>query len=155
MDARQQRGLEIAALAKITRKKGQWSVPSQSGKGRYTVDPKKEHCNCPDHETRGVKCKHLYAVEFVIQREFNFDGTVTETATVTIQETVSRTYPQNWTAYNAAQTHEKEKFLDLLHDAESRIGRELQDQPEIEADVQYDIFDEIEQKIRVRLRRGA
>jgi transposase len=117
MDARQQRGLEIAAIAKITQKNGAWSVPSQSGQGRYTVDPKTSHCNCPDHETRGVKCKHIYAVEYVIQREFNFDGSETVTETITISETVKRTtYPQNWKAYNAAQTHEKEMFLDLLHD---------------------------------------
>jgi transposase len=116
MDARQQRGLEIAAIAKITKKKGEWSVPSQSGKGRYTVDATNSHCNCPDHETRGVKCKHLYAVEYVIQRELNFDGSTTVTETVTIQKTVKRTYPQNWKAYNEAQTHEKEKFLGLLHE---------------------------------------
>ncbi len=116
MEARQQRGLEIAALARITQKKGEWSVPSQSGKGRYTVDQNNSHCNCPDHETRGVKCKHIFAVEYVIQRELNFDGTVTETETVTIQKTVKRTYPQKWSAYNAAQTHEKERFLELLDD---------------------------------------
>jgi hypothetical protein len=115
MDARQQRGLEIAAITKITQKDGEWTVPSQSGMGRYKVDPDKSHCNCPDHETRGIKCKHIYAVEYVIQREFNFDdGTVTQTETVPIQKTVKRTYSQNWTAYNAAQTNEKGKFQELL-----------------------------------------
>ena len=38
-DPRQQRGLEIAATANIVRKGGAWLVPSQSGKGRYTVCP--------------------------------------------------------------------------------------------------------------------
>lgn len=33
------------------------------------------HCPCPDYETRNVKCKHIWAVEFVIQREFSFDET--------------------------------------------------------------------------------
>jgi hypothetical protein len=37
MDARQQRGLEIAATANLVRKGGAWMVPSQSGKGHYTV----------------------------------------------------------------------------------------------------------------------
>ena len=117
-DPRQQRGLEIAATAKIERKGGAWLVPSQSGKGRYTVSPDGEapHCNCPDHETRGLKCKHIFAVEFVVSRERNADGSTTVTKTRTIRETVQRTYPQNWKAYNAAQTHEKEKFLDLLRD---------------------------------------
>src|ERR1019366_4880737 len=31
-------------------------------------------------------------------------------------ETVRKTYKQDWPAYNAAQTHEKEKFLMLLQD---------------------------------------
>jgi transposase len=117
-DPRQQRGLEIAATANILRKGGAWMVPSQSGKGRYTVCPDHDepHCTCPDHETRGVKCKHIFAVEFAISREQNQDGSTTITETVTVQKTVQRTYPQNWSAYNAAQTHEKEQFLDLLRD---------------------------------------
>jgi hypothetical protein len=53
--SRQQKGLEIAAIAKIERKGGAWLVPSQSGKGRYTVIPHAEtpHCTCPDHEDGG------------------------------------------------------------------------------------------------------
>ena len=96
-----------------------WLVPSQSGHGKYTVCPDAEtpHCTCPDHETRGVKCKHIFAVEFVVSRERNADGTTTVTQTRTYRETnIQRTYPQNWTAYNAAQTHEKARFLDLLRD---------------------------------------
>jgi len=118
LDARQQRGLVIAATANIVRKGGAWMVPSQSGKGRYTVclDPHDRHCSCPDHEARGVKCKHIFAAEYVISRESNSDGSVTVTERMTVQKTVQRTYPQNWTAYNAAQTHEKERFLDLLRD---------------------------------------
>jgi hypothetical protein len=118
MEARQQRGLEIAATTNIVRKGDAWMVPSQSGKGRYTVclDPHDPHCSCPDRETRGVKCKHIFAAEYVISRERNSDGSVTVTERVTVQKTVRRTYPQNWTAYNAAQTHEKERFLDLLRD---------------------------------------
>jgi hypothetical protein len=58
MEARRQRGLEIAATAKIAKKGGAWLVPSQSGKGRYTVclDPAEPHCSCPDHEEGGFKC---------------------------------------------------------------------------------------------------
>lgn len=117
-DVRQQRGLELAATANITRKGSVWIVPSQSGKGRYTVstDATAPHCTCPDHETRGVKCKHIFAAEYVISRERNRDGSVTVTERMTVQRTVQRTYPQNWSAYNAAQTHEKERFLDLLRD---------------------------------------
>ena len=123
-DARKQRGLEIAALCKLGRKGRNWIVPSQSGDGKYTVEPDahEPHCDCPDHQTRRLKCKHIYAVEFAMKRETNPDGTITETVTETVVEAVAvqkvtkRTYPQVWKAYNAAQTHEKEKFLDLLRD---------------------------------------
>jgi hypothetical protein len=115
---RQQRGLEIAATAKIERKGNAWLVPSQSGKGRYTVlpDANAPHCTCADHQDGGYKCKHLFAVEYVLVREQNADGSTTVTETLTMQKTVQRTYPQDWKAYNAAQTHEKEQFLDLLRD---------------------------------------
>jgi hypothetical protein len=118
LDPRQMRGMEIAATAKIVQKGRAWIVPSQSGNGRYTVNPDDEspHCTCPDHETRGVKCKHIFAVEYAIRREDLSDGTTTVTETVTVRETVQKTYPQDWRAYNAAQTHEKEFFLELLRD---------------------------------------
>jgi transposase len=118
MEARQQRGLEIAATSNIVRKGAAWLVPSQSGKGRYTVclDPTEPYCSCPDHGEGGFKCKHIFAAEYVISRERNRDGSVTVTERMTVQKTVQRTYPQNWTAYNAAQTHEKARFLDLLRD---------------------------------------
>jgi transposase len=124
MEARQQRGLEIAATANIVKKGGAWMVPSQSGKGRYTVclDDHDPHCSCPDHETRGIKCKHIFAAEYVISRERNRDGSVTVTERMTVQKTVQRTYPQNWSAYNEAQTHEKDRFLDLLRDLCSGIN---------------------------------
>ncbi|HXL68808.1 MAG TPA: transposase [Xanthobacteraceae bacterium] len=123
-EPRQQRGLEIAATAKIERKGGAWLVPSQSGKGRYTVIPHAEtpHCTCPDHEDGGHKCKHLFAVEYVLRRERNADGTTTVTETMTVQKTVQRVYPQNWRAYNAAQTHEKAKFQELLRDLCSGVA---------------------------------
>ena len=65
MNAREERGLVIAATQKLTQKGKVWLVPSQSGKGKYTVcpDPENPYCSCPDHEDHGGKCKHLYAVE--------------------------------------------------------------------------------------------
>src|SRR5437879_4298883 len=119
MDARERRGLEIAARFKVVRHERDWTVPSQSERGKkYTVsglDVDAPRCTCPDFETRGEPCKHVFAVRVVIQRELKFDGeTVRETVTVT--KTVKRTYPQNWPAYNAAQTHEKDRFMVLLRD---------------------------------------
>lgn len=122
MDARQQRGLEIAAVFKIVQKGKVWLVPSQSSNGlKYTVCPDKEqpHCSCPDHEA-GFKCKHIFAVEYVIQREFVFsdkDGLETVTETVTISQSIKQTtYPQNWRAYNKAQVNEKDTFQVLLRE---------------------------------------
>src|SRR5438445_3022040 len=118
MEPRQQRGLTIAAICKITQKDGVWVVPSQSGKGKYTVrlgdETEYTRCNCPDYETNACKCKHICAVEFVVQREHRPDGTTSVTETLT--STKRKTYEQNWPAYNAAQTNEKHQFQLLLRD---------------------------------------
>ena len=79
----------------------------------YAVDPKAQTCTCPDH-AEGHKCKHLFAVEFTIKREFHQDGTVTETKSMTFTE--KKSYPQNWPAYNAAQSVEKDRLQELLAD---------------------------------------
>ena len=91
-------------------------VPSQAKDGeRYTVIPGLR-CSCPDHETRQVKCKHLWAVEYVMERETDENGMVTETEAVRVTKVTRKTYPQNWTAYNAAQSEEKTRFGVLLAD---------------------------------------
>lgn len=116
---REHRGQQIATTCTLTKKGRMWLVPSQSGHGRYIVNPNPEapHCTCPDHETRGLKCKHIFAVEFAIKRKQHRDGSTTVTQTVTVTDTVKKpTYPQDWPAYNAAQTNEKDKFQCLLYD---------------------------------------
>jgi len=97
---REGRGVMLAAMVKITRNSKGWHVPSQTGNGSYTVtvDGDKSHCNCPDHELRGGECKHLIAVRIVRQRELFEDGSETITQSVTVTETVRKTYPQNWPA---------------------------------------------------------
>lgn len=117
MNGREQRGLVLAATARITRKGDAWSVPSQTLNGRYTVtqDGADFRCSCPDHETRGIKCKHAFAVEFVMRREIAPDGTVTETRAVRL------IYSQDWPAYNRAQTQEKDTFCGLLRDLVSDV----------------------------------
>lgn len=111
MDAREQKGLVLAATKKIKRNGNVWLVPSQTDDGtRYNVNPDEQKCTCPDHEVRQVKCKHLFAVEFTIRRETDTNGNVTTTKTIRL------TYSQNWPAYNAAQTEEKRRFIPLLAD---------------------------------------
>lgn len=123
MDARQERGLQIAATLKIQPKAegAAWIVPTQKLTGKYTVTRDSEgfHCSCPDYELRRQMCKHGFAVEFYLKRETTIspDGetTVTDTRAARV------TYPQNWTAYNAAQTAEKELFCHLLRDLCSAV----------------------------------
>ncbi len=71
MDAREMRGMEIAATAKLRRDTKGWVVPSQSGPGTYLVAPAPSTnykvaqglvpppegvqpwgCDCPDFELR-------------------------------------------------------------------------------------------------------
>jgi len=112
MDARKERGRELAQRGRIVKLTQGWRVPSQSGSGSYFVRlTKKPSCTCSDFEYWQLPCKHIYAVEYLItwQTETNGPQTVT-----TKTETVKVTYKQNWPAYNAAQTEEKERFIVLL-----------------------------------------
>ena len=126
MDARQERGLVIAATSRIEQNKLGWKVPSQSGNGTYVVnlDHGEPFCTCPDFEKRHQPCKHIHAVEYVIQRETKPDGSTTYTQSIKV------TCTQEWSAYNEAQTHEQEHFVALLRDLcngiaqpEYRFGR--------------------------------
>jgi len=118
-DGRRQRGMEIAATAKIVRRGDEWAVPSQTVKGaRYSVvqGPQGIECTCPDFELTGKACKHAYAVEFYVRRETRPDGTVIETRAARVTD-----YSHNWPAYNAAQVSEKETFCTLLRDLVSVV----------------------------------
>jgi transposase/predicted nucleic acid-binding Zn finger protein len=114
---REQRGLVIAATAKLQKTGDRWFVPSQTARhGLYyevRPDPANPFCSCPDFTARQRTCKHIYAVEIVTKREYTNDG---ETQTYTETVTVKKTYKQEWPAYNRAQTNEKEKFLSLLNE---------------------------------------
>src|SRR5256714_15483152 len=124
MSERQQKALVIAAKNKLAKKGNTWVVPSQSEKGdSYKVnvtDHDWPTCTCPDFELRHARCKHIYAVEIVIEREqstttstkIDADGLETTTTTVTESVKVTKrvTYSQDWTAYNTAQTNEKHLF---------------------------------------------
>lgn len=124
---RQLKGLQIADRYRITNQNGLWLVPSQSGKGKYRVDPEANTCSCPDYEFTQSKCKHQFAVEVTLERERT---TITETTadgqtktTVTEKVKVTRkTYPQDWPAYNKAQTQEKAQFQYLLHKLCDGVG---------------------------------
>ena len=108
-EGRRQRGLVIAALVNIKKNKLGYAVPSQSGSGTYVVNVDDDpFCTCPDFEKRQQPCKHIYSVQFLIQREERADGTTVET------QAVRATYRQDWSAYNAAQVNEGDHFVRLL-----------------------------------------
>lgn len=117
MTPREERGLAIAAKCRINRNGNQWSVPSQSNRyTKYSVCVEGRcSCTCPDFEERGEACKHVYAVQYTIDREYSDDGTITQIETLTLQQT-RKTYSQDWSAYNRAQTSEKAVAQSLLFD---------------------------------------
>lgn len=118
MNAREERGLVIAAMCRLNRADdGAWLVPSQSAKSEkayYRVNLEKKTCTCPDHTESGHTCKHYYAASFVHKRDILPDGTMIEQKTFTFTE--KKVYKQDWRAYNLAQTTEKHRFQELLHD---------------------------------------
>lgn len=122
-DWREIRGMQIAATSHIVKKGKAWVVPSQSMNGKYLVTKEAGvfKCSCPDHELRQKMCKHAFAVQFATKREMNSDGTVTETAALRV------TYTQDWSAYNTAQTTEKEHFCRLLRELCGLAGNSRQE----------------------------
>ncbi len=117
----QEKGLQIANTNQIEKNILGWKVPSQSGNGTYIVnlDHGSPFCTCQYFESTHRKCQHIYAVEFIVQREQRPDGTEIITKTMRI------TYTQDWTPYNEAQTHEQEKFVELLKDLCNGIEQPL------------------------------
>src|SRR5215216_816006 len=130
LSERESKALAIATHTQLIRNPNNtWIVPSQSGPKTYTVnpDPESPRCTCPDHEYTQARCKHIYAVEYVLERETTADGQTVVTETVKVTR---RTYSQNWPAYNAAQTQEKSQLQALLYELcrnlaepEQRTGR--------------------------------
>jgi hypothetical protein len=125
LSERETKALDIAAHSKLSCQGGLWLVPSQSGSKEYTVDPNPEspRCSCPDFEARQLRCKHIYAVEITLKREYTNDG---HTQTVTETVTVKKSYTQEWSAYNQAQQTEKSHFLAFLYELCSKVEEPIQ-----------------------------
>ena len=64
---------DIEGAIKFVTSQNTYVVKSQSRKGAYYVTNTELgwRCTCPDHEYRGVRCKHILAVEirFALHRE--------------------------------------------------------------------------------------
>jgi transposase len=114
MDMRELKALELAARAKIVFDGKAWSVPSQtttSTSYRVVLTPTIS-CSCEDFALTGKPCKHVIAARLVRERDGIEDAPPIDTSAVPKKPT----YRQVWPAYNAAQTHEKDHFQELLAD---------------------------------------
>jgi len=111
---REERGRQIARQGGIRRVGSMFCVPSQSIGAEapaYMVDLVDQTCTCPDYELRRAACKHQEAVLSWIALE----GAVSVDQPAPAPAPAKRTtYAQNWPAYNAAQTREKELVARLL-----------------------------------------
>jgi transposase len=123
-NARKQRAEEILATGKIDRQGHIFFVPSQSGKPRRSVifEPTPS-CDCPDFELRQLPCKHILAVQLML--EYEKSGKSLPAPAEPPLRTKRPTYPQDWPNYNLAQTNEKDHFQSLLAD----LCRNLPDLP--------------------------
>jgi hypothetical protein len=122
MQAREQKGLQIAHTAEITRLDNLWIVPSQTSAKKYAVDLDAERpsCTCPDYKKNDRICKHIFAVSFLLERESG--AKLSEAPKVE-----KRKYKQAWSQYHRAQVQEKAKFQLLLHELCKGIEDPIQD----------------------------
>ena len=76
MSVRRQQQGELIAKAKGSIRRlddKNYVVNSQSGNGSYNIELTELGfvCSCADYVFRGVKCKHIHAVELVAVKEHN------------------------------------------------------------------------------------
>jgi len=124
---RKARGYQIAKTSKVIEKDGVWFVPSASNPHQVyqvvlTLEGAK--CTCEDYKERsvyGLKCKHYFAVQYVLTKTINRDGTTT------ITQTKRTTYPQDWSNYTKAQTEEGRLFKELLKDLVENVPERIRE----------------------------
>ena len=101
------RGLAIAESKRIERNRLGYRVPSQTGNGSYLVNLEHEpFCTCEDFENRRQPCKHVYAVQALLNGSEQLNHPESQPVAARIS--------QPWAAYNAAQVREGEFFAILL-----------------------------------------
>ncbi len=107
-DLRIERGEQIARRHAVRElADGTWRVDSENRNKSYKVDPREGTCTCPDYELWETPCKHVYAVRF-------HQSLIHAAAPPENKPVKKPTYPQNWPAYNAAQTSEEKELKELL-----------------------------------------
>ena len=107
--------MAMAAQVKIKKNPLGYSVPSQSGKGSYTVNiDGKPFCTCADFEITAEPCKHIYCVWYTIQREEESGAILLHPALEPEPQVVRPAPDRDWSLYNQAQVYELELFEILL-----------------------------------------
>lgn len=122
VQVRKEKGLAIAQTKKVKMEGKYWIVPSQTREGSYKVELTLAGatCTCPDFQKHGMRCKHIFSVQFTIERTTHADGTTT------ITQTRKVTIGQNWPAYTKAQNEEVKLFDELLKDLVQNVPDEAQ-----------------------------
>jgi SWIM zinc finger len=73
---RKEQGRILAQMNGSVKRNGEtsYTVSSQSGNGSYDVicTDFDWNCSCPDSTYRGVKCKHIHAIEFSIVAAYHY-----------------------------------------------------------------------------------
>jgi transposase len=116
VDARDVKALELTGNTRIAYVAGNWLVPSRSSQARHKVNPSvaSPDCTCEDFQLRGRPCFHIMAVRQLLERQLRGEPNP-DPATIPMLPP-RPSYPQQWSAYNTAQCHEKDHFQDLLAD---------------------------------------
>ena len=118
LQIRKQKGYEIANKKHIEEQNGVWIVPSQTNQNKkyqVTLRLDRSTCTCEDFVGRGLRCKHIFAVEITVSKKYHKNGTVTETVTKRV------TYSQDWHNYTLAQNQEGKLFRELLKDLTENV----------------------------------
>ncbi len=118
LQIRKNKGKEIAKTGNVKMNGYKWVVPSQSSNKEYEVILRLDRstCTCQDFLGRGLKCKHIFAVEITLTKTVDSQGNTTITQTKRI------TYKQDWTNYTKAQTQEGRLFRVLLKDLVENVS---------------------------------
>jgi len=117
MDARRQKGRELARRGAVQYADGCYFVSSESSQRIYTVilGDRESLCECRDFEEREQACKHVWGAREY--RDMQKRGVQPDTTNTTPSERIKRpTYPQNSSTYNSAKVNEKRHFPPLLND---------------------------------------
>ena len=75
MNVRRVKAEQIAKTNQVVKQdENTWLVPSQSGREPYLVAYRDDHlyCTCLDYEARQLPCKHIYAVQIVVLKWFDY-----------------------------------------------------------------------------------